>query len=158
MNYNQIIILCYGLIWENGKNWMRPFLNYALTCKIMFPPVQWENSHCYLITNYQYPTHGSHSWLVFYAKQTELFMWCYWCIEINCPVHLSDCHNIMIVRHTLKKLEAPEYKSNNINSSVPRVQKIKICKLTVNWLIIVEFVKEIVYLDVHYSERQGLMG
>ena len=41
---------------------------------------------------------------------------------------------------------------------VPRVQKIKIRNLTLNRLLIVEFVKEMVYLGAHYSERQGLMG
>ena len=45
-----------------------------------------------------------------------------------------------------------------LNPLVPRVQKIKIRELTLNGLLIVEFVKKMVYLGAHYSERQGLMG
>ena len=45
-----------------------------------------------------------------------------------------------------------------VNPLVPRVQKIKISNLTLNRLLIVEFVKKTVYLGAHYSERQGLMG
>ena len=44
------------------------------------------------------------------------------------------------------------------NPLVPRVQKIKILNLTLNRLLIVKFVKKMVYLGAHYSERQGLMG
>ena len=44
------------------------------------------------------------------------------------------------------------------NPLVPRVEKIKIRKLTLNRLLAVEFVKKMVYLGAHYSERQGLMG
>ena len=40
----------------------------------------------------------------------------------------------------------------------PGCRKIKILNLTVNRLLIVEFVKIIVYLGAHYSECQGLMG
>ena len=36
--------------------------------------------------------------------------------------------------------------------------KNKICNLTLNRLLIVEFVKKMVYLGVHHSEHQGLMG
>ena len=36
--------------------------------------------------------------------------------------------------------------------------KNKICNLTLNRLLIVEFVKKMGYLGAHYSERQGLMG
>ena len=46
----------------------------------------------------------------------------------------------------------------NINPLVPRVQKIKIRNFTLNRLLVVEFVKKVVYLGAHYSERQGLMG
>ena len=51
-------------------------------------------------------------------------------------------------------------KCNNcyVNPLVPWVQKLKISKFAVNWLLIVEFVKEIVRVDAHYTERQGLMG
>ena len=45
-----------------------------------------------------------------------------------------------------------------INPLVPRVQKIKIRNLTKNRLLIVEFVKKMVYLGAQYSERQGLMA
>ena len=45
-----------------------------------------------------------------------------------------------------------------INPLVPRVQKIKLRNLTLNRLLIVEFVKKVVYLGAHYNERQGLMG
>ena len=45
-----------------------------------------------------------------------------------------------------------------INPLVPRVQKIKIRKLALNRLLIVEFVKKMVYHGGHYSERQGLIG
>ena len=45
-----------------------------------------------------------------------------------------------------------------INPLVPRVQKIKISNLALNWLLIIEFVKRMVYLGAHYSERQGLIG
>ena len=45
-----------------------------------------------------------------------------------------------------------------LRSLVPRVQKIKIRNSTLNRLPIVQFVKKIVYLGAHYSERQGLMG
>ena len=38
------------------------------------------------------------------------------------------------------------------------MQKIKISNLTLNGFQIVEFVKKMVYLGAHYSERQGLMG
>ena len=38
------------------------------------------------------------------------------------------------------------------NPLVPRVQKIKIRNLTLNRLLIVEFVKIIIYLGAHYSE------
>ena len=48
--------------------------------------------------------------------------------------------------------------SCNLNPLVPREQKIKIRNLTLNRLLIVEFVKKMVYLGAHYSERQGLMG
>ena len=34
----------------------------------------------------------------------------------------------------------------------------KIRNLTLNQLLIVEFVKKMVYLGAHYSEDQGLMG
>ena len=44
------------------------------------------------------------------------------------------------------------------NPLVPRVQKIKIHELALNGLLIVEFVKKMVYLGAHYSERQGQMG
>ena len=44
-----------------------------------------------------------------------------------------------------------------INPLVPRVQKI-ICNLTLNRLLVIEFVKKMVYLGAHYSERQGLMA
>ena len=40
-----------------------------------------------------------------------------------------------------------------INLLVPRVQKIKICNLTLNQLLIIEFVKKMVHLGAHYSER-----
>ena len=42
-----------------------------------------------------------------------------------------------------------------VNPLVPRVQNIKIHNLTLNRLLIVEFLKKI---GAHYSERQGLMG
>ena len=38
------------------------------------------------------------------------------------------------------------------------VQKIKIRNLTLNRQLVVEFVKKMVYLGAHYSERQGRMG
>ena len=41
---------------------------------------------------------------------------------------------------------------------VPRVQKIKIRNLTLNRLLFIEFVKKMVYLGAHYSERQGTNG
>ena len=44
------------------------------------------------------------------------------------------------------------------NPFVPGVRKIKIRNLIFNRILIVEFVKKMVYLDAHYSERQGLMG
>ena len=46
----------------------------------------------------------------------------------------------------------------SLNPLVPRVQKIKIHNSTLTRLLIVEFVKKMVYLGAHYSERQGLMG
>ena len=49
-------------------------------------------------------------------------------------------------------------KRSEINPLVPRVQKIKICNLILNRLLIIELVKKMVYLGAHYSERQGLMG
>ena len=49
-------------------------------------------------------------------------------------------------------------KISGINPLVPKVQKIKICNLNLNRFLIIEFVKKIVYLGAHYSERQGLMG
>ena len=42
-----------------------------------------------------------------------------------------------------------------INPLVPTVQKTKICNLTLNRLPLNEFVKKLVYLGAHYSERQG---
>ena len=45
-----------------------------------------------------------------------------------------------------------------VNPLVPRVQKIKIRNFTLNRLLVVEFVKKMVYLVAPYSERQGLMG
>ena len=48
--------------------------------------------------------------------------------------------------------------TTGINPLVPRVQKIKIRNFTLNRLIVVEFVKKMVYLGAHYSERQGLKG
>ena len=45
-----------------------------------------------------------------------------------------------------------------VNPLVPRVQKIKIRNLTLNQLLIFEFLKKMVYLSDHYCERQGLMG
>ena len=47
---------------------------------------------------------------------------------------------------------------SSFNPLVPKVQKIKICNLTLNRLLLVEFAKKMVNLDAHYSERQGLMG
>ena len=41
---------------------------------------------------------------------------------------------------------------------VSRVQKIKIPNLSLKQLLIVKLVKKKVYLEAHYSERQGLMG
>ena len=38
------------------------------------------------------------------------------------------------------------------------MQKIKNRNFTLNRLLVVEFVKKMVYLGTHYSERQGLMG
>ena len=35
------------------------------------------------------------------------------------------------------------------------VQKIKILNITLNRILILEFVKKMVYLGAHYSERQG---
>ena len=60
----------------------------------------------------------------------------------------------------LKNTESAQLWSDSINPSVPRVwvQEIKIRKLTLNRLLNVEFVKKMVYLGAHYSERQGLMG
>ena len=46
----------------------------------------------------------------------------------------------------------------HINPLVTSVQKIKMRNLTLNRLQIVEFVKKMVYLGAHYTERQGLMG
>ena len=46
----------------------------------------------------------------------------------------------------------------SFNPLVPRVQKIKIRNLALNRLLIVEFVKKMVYLGAHYSERQGLIS
>ena len=43
--------------------------------------------------------------------------------------------------------------NNNINPLVPKVQKIKIQNLTLNRLLIIEFVKKMVYLDAHNSEH-----
>ena len=45
-----------------------------------------------------------------------------------------------------------------INPLVPRVQKIKIRKLTLNRLPIVEFVKKIVVLGSHYYWASGTNG
>ena len=47
---------------------------------------------------------------------------------------------------------------SKINPLVPKVQNIKIRNFTLNRLLVVEFVKKMVYLGAHYSERQGLMG
>ena len=38
------------------------------------------------------------------------------------------------------------------------VQKVKIRNLSLNRLPIIEFVKKMVYLGAHFSERHGLMG
>ena len=43
---------------------------------------------------------------------------------------------------------------DTLNQLVPKVQKIKIRNLTLNRLLIVEFIKKIIYLGAHYSERQ----
>ena len=43
------------------------------------------------------------------------------------------------------------------NPLVPRVQEIKIRNSTLNRLLIVEFVKKMVYLGAPYSERQELI-
>ena len=45
-----------------------------------------------------------------------------------------------------------------INPLVPGVRRIKIRNLSLNRLLIFEFVKKMVHLGAHYSERQGLMG
>ena len=45
-----------------------------------------------------------------------------------------------------------------INPLVPRLQQIKIRNLTFNRLPIVEFVKKMVHLGTHYSERHGTNG
>ena len=55
-----------------------------------------------------------------------------------------------------RDLEVPN--CQNVNPLVPRVQKMKIRNLALNRLLIVEFVRKMVYLGAHYSERQGLMG
>ena len=49
-------------------------------------------------------------------------------------------------------------KIRQFNPSAPGVPKVKIRLLTLNRLLIVEFVEKMVYLGAHYSERQGLMG
>ena len=49
-------------------------------------------------------------------------------------------------------------KKSSINPLVPRVQKIKIRQLNVNWLLIANLATKSIYLNAHYSERQGLMG
>ena len=46
----------------------------------------------------------------------------------------------------------------NLNPLVPRLKKIKIRHLTLNRLLIIEFVKKMVHLGAHYSERKGLMS
>ena len=46
----------------------------------------------------------------------------------------------------------------SFNPLVPRVQKIKIRNLSLNQLLIVEFVKKMDHFGAHYCERQGLMG
>ena len=43
-------------------------------------------------------------------------------------------------------------------SAQAMVQKIKIHNFTLSRLLIVKFVKKMVYLGAHYSERQELMG
>ena len=45
-----------------------------------------------------------------------------------------------------------------INPLVPKVHKISIRNLTINRILIIDFVKKTVHLGAHYSERQGLMG
>ena len=45
-----------------------------------------------------------------------------------------------------------------LNPLVPRVQETKIRNLTLNRILFIEFVKKMVYLGAHYSERQGFMG
>ena len=47
---------------------------------------------------------------------------------------------------------------SSFNPLVPRVQKIEIRNLTLNRLLIIEFLKKMLDLGAHYSERQGLMG
>ena len=51
------------------------------------------------------------------------------------------------------------YTRCDFNPLVPRVQKNKIRNFTLNrLLVVVEFIKKMVYLGAHYSQRQGLMG
>ena len=57
-----------------------------------------------------------------------------------------------------KENEENEGPAMKVNPLVPKVQKIKIRNLTLNRLLNVEFVKKMVHLGAHYSERQGLMG
>ena len=61
---------------------------------------------------------------------------------------------------TCGKIRQMQFFINNFsfNPLVRRVQKIKIRNLSINQLLIVEFVKKMGYLGAHYSERQGLMG
>ena len=61
-------------------------------------------------------------------------------------------------RHWWVKTRAGHLRHWWVNPLVPRVQKIKIRNFTLNRLLVVAFVKKMVYLGAHYSERQGLMG
>ena len=63
-----------------------------------------------------------------------------------------------ILQHRVTE-KSGEFFFRCFNPLVPGVQKIKIRNLTLNRLLVVEFVKKMgYYLDAHYSERQGLMG
>ena len=62
----------------------------------------------------------------------------------------SSCH--FLFNPFVPRVPKMKIRQSSFNPLVPRVQKIKIRKLALNQLLIVEFVKKMVYLAAHYSE------
>ena len=101
--------------------------------------------------------HNSFFFLSFFLLNFQVYfsvLQTQWWVQCKiCPVMFCTKNNQGYIRCIKKSALFSQF-----NPLVPRVQKIKIRNSALKRLLIVEFVKKMVYLDAHYSEHQGLMG